>query len=144
MHKFKLAIIILLLSAALNAAEPVVPIGHLPTGGDISRQEVVWYYTLKYKTWIDGNSVKIVLLPDDSAEHADFVRNVLGISVTQYRRLLDFSINSGAGANLIRVKNMSEMVKVVESTQYTLGYMSKDYLILRGADRNVKILRIVD
>lgn len=143
MRRVKLLIASLILSTALYANEPVVPIANLPSGADISRQEVVWYYTLKYKTWSDGTPVKIILLPDDSPEHQEFVRNVLGLTATQYRRMLDFSINSGAGSNLRRVKNVAEMVNAVEQTPYSLGYISKDYLILRGSNRNVKVLRII-
>lgn len=144
LFRLKIAVIICLLTMTLYAAEPMVGIGNVPTGGEISRQEVVWYYTLKYKTWTDGTPVKIVILPDDAPEHIDFIRNVLGITTSQYRRMLEFSINSGSGANLIRVKTPTEMVRVVEATPYSLGYISKDYLILRGANRSVKILRIVD
>jgi hypothetical protein len=144
MNRIKVFLAALLLSASLHATEPMVSIGNVPSGDNITRQEVVWFYTLKYKTWPDGSLVKIVLLSDDSPDHAEFVRNVLGLTVNQYRRQLDLSINSGAGVNLIRVRTPAEMIKIVETTPYSLGYISKDYLILRGADKNVKVLRIVD
>ena len=144
MKKLKLFIAAITLTIVGHASEPMVGIGNIPQNNEITRQEVIWFYTLKYKNWSDGQLVKIVLLPDDNAEHADFVRSVLGLSTSQYRRLLDTSINNGSAVNLIRVKTMAEMSKVVESTPYSLGYISKDYLILRGADKNVKILRIVD
>lgn len=141
----KLTLAIAITFASIRALpESTVSIGNFPNAPSISRQEVVWYYTLRYKTWPDGNAVKIVLLPDTSPEHSDFVRSVLGMSSTQYRRLIDAAINSGAGTNLIRAKGTSDMVMIIETTPYTLGYISKDYLVLRGADSSVKILRITD
>lgn len=127
----------------INAAEPIINFPGTQVT-KISRQEVVWFYTLKYRTWSDGNKIKIVVMDYDTPVHEDFVRSVLGLTVSQYRKLIDTSINSGFGGNIIRVKSLNDMHHTVEVTPYSLGYISSEFLILRGASKDVKVLTITD
>lgn len=91
MKKFIIFIVTIFFVINIHSAEPIA---NVPDNGVITRQEVIWYYTMKIKRWSDGSKVKIVALPDDDPLHADFVRSVLGLTVAQYTKLLDYSINA--------------------------------------------------
>lgn len=136
-----LAAATLLALITASQAEPTA-IGNIPGDATISRLEVTRYYTLAQKFWVDGTKFRLVILNDPEVQAA-FVNEVLGMSVSEYKRMINFAINSGNAGHIIQVNTLDEMIKTIESTPHSLGYITKDYLILRGKSRDVKVIKVV-
>lgn len=130
----------------LNLAQAAEPIANIPNlSGNMTRQEAIWYYTLKVKYWPDTNErVRLVVFGDNSTLHTEFVREVLGLSVSQYRKMMDYNINSGNATYILTADSVSHMMHLVESTPYSIGYVPGGYMVLNGGHKSVKILRITE
>jgi hypothetical protein len=138
----KLAATLLALMAATAADSEPVALGNVPGEGVISRLEVTRYYTFAQKYWFDGTKFTLVILNDPQIQ-AEFANEVLGLSVSEYRRMINFAINSGNAGHIVQVKTLDEMISTIEKTPHSLGYITKDYLILRGKKKDVKIIKVV-
>lgn len=141
-YKKKSVGIAALLAIVMAASAEPTAIGNVPGETTISRLEVTRYYTLAQKFWIDGTKFKLVIL-NDPAVQAEFVNSVLGMSVSEYKRMINFAVNSGQAGHIIQVNTLDDMIKTIESTPHSLGYITKDYLILRGKSKDVKVIKVV-
>lgn len=140
----KLIASLLLLISANAFSQSLGIVNTAVTIGQISRNDARALYLMKERRWDDGQPVILFKLPTTSRIHRSFVREVLGMSVSQYTREWDRIVNAGLSTNVQLVTTATEMFLRVANTSNALGYIDSDHMIVNMGDRDVKTLRITN
>ncbi|PIE43106.1 MAG: hypothetical protein CSA50_06870 [Gammaproteobacteria bacterium] len=80
-------------------------------------------FSLRARVWPDGSKITVVSLNDQNPVHRAFLLNTLKMLPHQLRRQWDRYIYSGIGHGPVVVDTMDEMVKTVNSTPGSIGYI---------------------
>ncbi len=80
-------------------------------------------FTLRVRTWPNGEPVRIFVMADADDVHSRFAREVLGTYPYVLRRTWDRSMFTGTGLVPERVDNLEEMRRRVLTTPGAVGYM---------------------
>lgn len=108
----------------------------------ISRAEVYWIYTMRTRFWDNGQKITVFYQSFDSSQHKDFVLDVLKQTPSQFETSVSVYVNNGNAAYFRQVQNEFEMRREVESTPGSIGYLSKDYILINRGVGNVETISI--
>jgi len=103
----------------------------------LTRNEARLYFTMRLKTWPNGQPTKVFVLADNHPTHHHFTNEILGLYPYQLRRVWDRQIFSGTGQAPIAVANEKEMIKRVSTTPGAIGYAEGPI-----TDANLRILQV--
>ena len=106
-------------------------------GRFLNRDYLRSVFTLRVRTWPDGEPVRVFVLEDASAVHGLFSREVLGTFPYVLRRTWDRTTFAGTGLVPEQVESLEEMRRKVLSTPGGVGYMPT-----RQAEGNVRNFRL--
>jgi hypothetical protein len=124
----------LILFFSLSGMAQTVPIKNLnpTTMTSMTRQEVVWIYTMRTRFWADGSKIVVFYQDFDTRAHNEFCREVLRINPTQFQTSIETYVNVGNAAYFRKVINEQEMYRMVERTPGAVGYLSESVLLING------------
>lgn len=80
-------------------------------------------FTMRTRTWPDGKPVRVFVLPDESAAHLRFCKDLLGIYPYVLRSGWDRGVFTGTGLAPRTVDSLEEMVRYVRQTPGSIGYV---------------------
>ena len=80
--------LLLMLTLAAHAGDPVVVVSPSADTQTLTRKEVRQLFTLRRSSWANGLPVRLVLPPKDSAEMTWLSNRVLGLPPDVYQRFL--------------------------------------------------------
>ncbi len=83
-------------------------------------------FTLRVRTWPDGQAIRIFVLDDADATHTSFCRDILGTYPYVLRRTWDRSTFTGTAMVPARVASADEMRRMVLATPGAVGYVPED------------------
>ncbi len=107
-----------------GAVRPVEVIAHPSVDQDfLNRSYLRSVFTLRVRTWPNGEPVHIFVLADGNEVHSRFAREVLGTYPYVLRRTWDRSMFTGTGLVPVRVNNLEEMRRRVLTTPGAVGYL---------------------
>ena len=80
-------------------------------------------FTMRARTWPDGQPVKVFVLPDESEPHRRFCNELLGIYPYRLRNGWDRAVFTGTGLSPRTVDSLEEMEASVRQTPGAIGYV---------------------
>lgn len=83
-------------------------------------------FSMRLHKWPDGTPIRVYVLPDDNANHRQFVQSVLHMFPHQLRRNWDRYIYTGTGQAPIEVRNEQEMINKISTTPGAIGYIQQE------------------
>jgi hypothetical protein len=104
----------------------------------VSRQYLLSVFSMQTRTWPDGHSIRVYILPPQQPEHRAFVKSELKLFPYQLVKIWDRSVFSGSGQSPMIVESEEEMLRKVSENKGAIGYLLKGI----EEDDNVKALRI--
>lgn len=106
------------------ASADIIPItsSYYEKTTSMTRQEVVWLYTLKTRYWADGTRITVIIMPDDPM-HEKFCKEVLGMTPERYLKVTDYYLNSGNAHYFKQAKSQDEMLRRVGMIDGAIGYV---------------------
>ena len=141
MKRFILAL--LLVVSYTSFAADIAPVkNEVPSKYTVTRQEVLWMYTMKTRFWTDGTRITVFYLPQDTAEHRNFCRSVLQIGTDQFNELVMSHINGGNASYFRQVNTVHEMYYKVSVTPGSIGYVDRRTVVINklGYVNEIKLL----
>jgi ABC-type phosphate transport system substrate-binding protein len=99
----------------------------------ITRQEVLWMYTMRTRFWSNGTKVTVVYRDFSSKVHRDFCNEVLGVTTDRFAQNVDTFINKGSAAYFIQANSEAEMYLRVSDTIGAIGYLSNDTVLINNS-----------
>jgi len=123
-------------------AEEVVPIKNVvPQAEELTKQEVIWMYTLRTRFWNDGTRVVVYYLDPNSALHRAFCNTVLGINTDRFEQLVSSYINDGNASYFRRVNTVEDVLYYVSVVPGAIGYIDSMTVVTnnRGTIDEIKI-----
>lgn len=103
-----------------------------------SRQFLLSVFTLKTRTWPDGQAIHVYILPPQGESHRRFVKDDLKLFPYQLVKIWDRAVFSGAAKSPTVVHSAQEMLMRVASQKGAIGYVLSD---LEGGE-GVRLLQI--
>ena len=94
-------------------------------------------FSMRLRTWSDGQAIKVFVLEDNDALHQDFSKEKLNVFPYQLRLAWDRLVFSGTGQAPINVSSQEEMRSKVISTPGAIGYLETTYI-----DDDIHVLQI--
>jgi len=85
-------------------------------------------FSMRLRTWSDGQAVKVFVLEDNNALHHNFSKEKLNVFPYQLRLAWDRLVFSGTGQAPINVNSQEEMRSKVASTPGAIGYLETIYI----------------
>lgn len=104
----------------------------------VSRQYLLSVFSMQTRTWPEGQSIRVYILPPQQPEHRAFVKSELKLFPYQLVKIWDRSVFSGSGQSPMIVESEEEMLRKVSENKGAIGYLLKGI----EEDDNVKALRI--
>ena len=92
-------------------------------------QTLVSIFTRKMIFFGNGKRIHVFVKPINSIEHNSFLFQWLGISTYRYKKLLNVQVYSGKNSNVKEVHSDAEMLMVLSSTPYSIGYMTNGDIV---------------
>lgn len=117
----KLLFILLLLQSQIGWSEVIVH-KTVPLE-EISHHYLLSVFSMRIRTWPDGQPVHVFVLPSNNDDHKKFVKEELGVFPYQLSNMWDRAVFSGAGQSPVLVDSAEEMVRMVNSTPGAIGYV---------------------
>ncbi len=96
-------------------------------------------FAMRQRTTPRGESIHVVVLPDDHPVHARFAKKLLDVYPHQLRLAWDRMVFSGTGQAPDRVDSQAEMLQQVATTPGGLGYVERGFL-----DDSVQVLSLAE
>lgn len=84
-------------------------------------------FGMHLKTWPDGTTIKVFVLPDDNPLHQRFAKEKLHVFPYQLRLTWDRLVFSGTGLAPNNVSSSDEMLTKIVSTPGSIGYLEKNH-----------------
>lgn len=139
---FIVALILLVagLPVAASASESVI-VNQYNDIEEIDHSDLRKIFLGKKTRWTTGK-ITLVIMPFDSIEHKDFVKEFLGILPSRYKREVERKISSGYLDKPIVVSTDYEMFKEVSRERGAIGYIDNTIIILQ--DDKVKRLTVIN
>lgn len=109
-------------AAILLVAHPAV------TTSWLNRDTTRAIFAMRQRTWPDGESVQVFVLPNRDPVHARFTKEQLAAYPHQLQLAWDRMVFSGMGQAPNRVSNQLDMREKVANTPGALGYLEREYI----------------
>lgn len=142
----RITLLLLLLLTFTNGTSGNIPITStysLPVSS-ITKQQLIFLFSLREQYWETGEKVTVVLLPWDSEKHKEFVRNYLDVTPSRLRSAVEQRIDRGEAEKFIQVDSLKEALRTVSKIPGSVGYTT-DYLYYWGSSNDsLKIITIRD
>ncbi len=103
----------------------------------ISNNSLKAIFGMRLRTWPDGSTIKVFVLPDDDPLHQHFSKEKLNVFPYQLRSAWDRLVFSGMGQSPIKVSSKKEMLEKVAGTPGAIGYIWRDYV-----DDTINVLQL--
>lgn len=131
----KTSIAMLMLALALTIApvkgEDVMPIKQIqPPSYKVSKQSLLWMYTMKTRFWSDGTRITVFYQDPTSTVHKLFCQKVLEIQPTKFDQMISTYVNSGNASYFRQAKNSQEVYKKVSLYPGSIGYINETTLLI--------------
>ena len=110
----------------------------------ITRNEVRQLFLLKRKRFSTGELSTLIQMSPKSTLHRSFVREVLGMNIEDYNKVIDNSNNSGFSGNIITVSNQEEMINKVGNVNNSIGYIDSNFILINSLNNNVTVYKIIE
>ena len=104
---------------------------------DITRNYLRAIFSMRLRTWQNGTSIRVFVLPDDHKLHAVFSKEKLNLSPYQLRQSWDRLVFSGTGQAPTTVSSSEEMLDRIMNTPGSIGYLETTYV-----NDNIHVLHI--
>jgi len=114
-----------LATVAFPAAAADVIVNAARPDTQISRSLVRGMFGMRLRAWPDGAPVRVFVLADNDPLHVEFAQSVLQIYPYQLRQNWDRLVYSGTGQPPITVSSEEEMIRRVEETPGSIGYLGR-------------------
>lgn len=111
-----------LTASPVAAAEVIAHPDH--PGDEIPRPLLRGVFGMRVRVWPDGTPVRVFVLDDSNALHAEFSKTVLQMYPYQLRQNWDRLLYSGTGQQPVMVSNEEELLRRVAETPGAIGYLS--------------------
>lgn len=85
-------------------------------------------FSMRMRTWSNGDFIKVFVLPDDNDLHHDFSKAKLNVFPYQLRLAWDRLVFSGTGQAPFTVYSHDEMLAKVANTPGSIGYLKTTYI----------------
>lgn len=122
----------------LPAIADQVLIVHPSVGeSDVSLNTTRLIFSMQLAQWPNGTRTRVFVLPDNSAVHRAFTKDLLSLYPRQLRRVWDRQLYSGTGQAPETVADETEMRQRVATTPGAIGYLSDEMI-----DDRVHVLNI--
>ena len=130
----------LILLTGIAQAEPYAIKNPVPKQTlTMTRQEVMWIYSMKTRFWEDGTKITVYYLDRESAVHKAFVTKVLGIPVDKFDSMLATYLNSGNAGSFRMAKNEQSVITSVSLIDGSVGYIDENTLAISGGGYVAKV-----
>ena len=111
-------------SEAQGAEMSVVVSQEVPLS-EISTANLQGIFSVRVRSWPNGQPVRVFVLPDRSEAHREFARQVLHVYPYVLRDAWDRLVFTGTGQAPIEVENENELLQKIASTPGSIGYVQK-------------------
>lgn len=85
-------------------------------------------FSMRMRTWSNGDYIKVFVLPDNNDLHLDFTKEKLNVFPYQLRSVWDRLVFSGTGQAPITVYSQEEMLSKIANTPGAIGYLTTTYI----------------
>ena len=85
-------------------------------------------FSMRMRTWSNGDLIKVFVLPDDNDLHHDFAKEKLNVFPYQLRLAWDRLVFSGTGQAPFTVNSHDEMLAKIANTPGAIGYLKTTYI----------------
>jgi len=85
-------------------------------------------FAMRQRTWPDGRSVDVYVLPGDHPVHKRFVKSRLNVYPHQLQLAWDRAVFSGTGQAPHQADDQQSMLHQVATTPGAIGYLERDHL----------------
>lgn len=103
----------------------------------VNHNELQAIFTMRMRSWPDGQPIRVFVLSDTAAEHIEFSKKLLDIFPYQLRRYWDRLVFSGTGQAPIELSSPSEMYSRISTTSGAIGYLPSEQI-----GNRVKIIKV--
>ncbi len=135
--KIKILLTASLLAISASVAGDFVVIAHPGTAsGDVGKAELKRIYTGKV-TQFDGKKAMPINLPDDNAAKADFLKEVVGQSLADYKQYWVEQKVKGNGVPPMQQSSSATVKAMVAAIPGSVAYIPK-----ADADATVKVINV--
>lgn len=124
------------------------PMIHIIANSSVEASSISTYtlsriYAMQIKNWVNGNPIRVFILPENSPSHRLFVIHQLNMQTHQLDRLWKRMVFTGTGRGPTIVNSEQEMIDKVSSTPGAIGYIEHNIdaagiKYLRVGDNNEK------
>ena len=135
-------LIFLLFCIIFPSHAEVIPIKNItPHSYNVSKQEVVWMYTMRKRFWDNGSRITVFYQDLSSQTHREFCRSILGMNPDKFDQLILSYINTGNAAYFRLAQNSKDVKLNVEHTPGSIGYIENGTILIneRGQVNEIKI-----
>ncbi len=84
-------------------------------------------FAMQIRKWPDGQAIQVFILPSTSSLHRKFVIDRLKIQAHQLDRIWNRMLFTGTGKAPTVVDSEDAMLKMIQTTQGAIGYVSDEY-----------------
>lgn len=109
--------------AKADGIEVIVSPEH--AGIALDRDQLRAIFTMRVRTWPDGEPLRVFVMPDNSDIHSQFCREQLGIYPYILRSAWDRLVYTGTGFAPETVRSENEMKQEVKTTPGAIGYIRR-------------------
>ncbi|WP_254280832.1 MULTISPECIES: hypothetical protein [unclassified Halomonas] len=94
----------------------------------LNRDTVRAIFAMRQRTWPNGQTVRVFVLPNDHPVHRRFAKERLAIYPRQLQLSWDRMVFSGIGQAPNRADTQPELLERIATTSGGFGYLNKEYL----------------
>jgi len=127
---FRALILFLLLLINGNVAagddDIVIAVNQNISENHISRSFARQIFSMKARQWPDGSQVIVFVLPDRSAHHLIFTKEILETFPYKLRSAWDRQVYSGTGQAPREVATIDQMMANIANTPGAIGYLPRE------------------
>ncbi|WP_051901400.1 hypothetical protein [Methylotenera sp. L2L1] len=126
-NKAPILSILLLINGSVAASDEdiVLAVNQNIADNHISRSFSRQIFSMKARQWPDGSPVVVFVLPDRSAHHLIFAKEILETFPYKLRSAWDRQVYSGTGQAPREVANIDQMMTNIANTPGAIGYLPK-------------------
>jgi len=100
-------------------------------------------FAMKQRSWPDGSSVTVFVLPSDHRTHRDFCKKKLSIFPNQLEAMWYRRVYTGTGSAPVQVSDSQTMLRRISDTPGSIGYLADDTISRLQRDNSNDLLKIL-
>ncbi len=113
--------------AAVAAVQPTVMAytGNQSSPVLLSRTQLRDIFLMRVTRWLNGERIRVFVLPDAHPLHVRFAKEILGVFPYQLRAAWDRMVYSGTGVPPTVVESPEELRRRIDETPGAIGYLEE-------------------